>query len=39
MTEEPRVSVVLPVYNGADHIEEIVKDYLVLNGLKNPRQT
>ena len=37
MTEEPRVSVVLPVYNQADHIEEIVKDYLaVLNGLKDP---
>ena len=28
MTEEPRVSVVLPVYNQADHIEKIVKDYL-----------
>ncbi len=37
MTEEPRVSVVLPVYNQADHIEEIVKNYLaVFDGLKDP---
>jgi glycosyltransferase involved in cell wall biosynthesis len=36
MTGEPRVSVVLPVYNQADHIEEIVKSYLaVLDGLKH----
>jgi len=37
MTEEPRVSVVLPVYNQADHIQEIVNGYLaVLDGLKHP---
>jgi glycosyltransferase involved in cell wall biosynthesis len=35
MTEEPRVSVVLPVYNQADHIDGIVNSYLaVLDGLK-----
>jgi glycosyltransferase involved in cell wall biosynthesis len=37
MTGEPRVSVVLPVYNQEDHIGEIIRDYIaVLNGLKDP---
>lgn len=37
MTGEPRTSVVLPVYNQADHIDKIIKGYLaVLDGLKDP---
>jgi glycosyltransferase involved in cell wall biosynthesis len=36
MSGEPRASVVLPVYNQADHIEKIVRGYLaVLDGLKD----
>lgn len=35
MSETPHVSVVLPVYNQADHIEQIVKDYITaLDALK-----
>jgi glycosyltransferase involved in cell wall biosynthesis len=37
MTDKPEISIILPVYNQADHVEKVMRTYInVMNSLRHP---